>query len=355
MPKYLKYFLFIPIYLCCNFTYGQIKIGENPQILDASSLLELESSSKVLVISRVSNAEMQLLQPLRGGLVFNTDENCVFFYNGTDWSSLCSTGGSNSNEIISLTENGNGTYTFLGTDQVPITFNGAEDTLSTLVNNQDGTFTYTNENGDGTVLTLNGGSLEDNEDGSYTFTNGDGTTVNINGLTETTTTLIDNEDGTYTYTNEIGGETFINTNSADEEFSGTTGSVVFSGDDGTLNENNTSIYWDNTNARLGLHTTTPNSTVTVNGSFATAIRFTGGDVGLNEADHTVLINGSGYSTLYMPSANGANGRMYIIKKNPSVNLSVAGGYRDTNNVNRSDVPVNVLWLQSNGFNWEQVN
>ncbi len=35
---------------------------------------------------------MNAIQPLRGALVFNTDRNCVFMYNGTAWASLC-TGG----------------------------------------------------------------------------------------------------------------------------------------------------------------------------------------------------------------------------------------------------------------------
>ncbi|MGO4918544.1 hypothetical protein [Maribacter spongiicola] len=418
MPKYLTHFLFlfIPIYLSWNFTYGQIKIGDNPQTLDVSSLLELESSSKVLVISRVSNAEMQLLQPLRGGLVFNTDENCVFFYNGSDWSNLCSTGGSNSNEPISLTDNGDGRFTFLGTDEQPVTFNGADETVSVLEDNLNGTYTYTDEvgeetvitfagslledNGDGayiftnsdgstvafntsptqettstlednlngtytytnelgeeTIITITGGTLADNGDGAYIFTNSDDTTVNFNTSSsqETTSTLEDNEDGTYTYTDELGEETLIDTNPTVEEFTGTSGSLLFAGNDGKVDENNANIYWDNTNARLGIKTNAPNSTVSVNGSLSTAISFTSGNVGLNETNHTVIINGSGNSTLFMPSPGSATGRLYIIKKKPSITLSVQGGYIDSDSINRSDVPVNVLWLQSNGFSWEQVN
>ena len=413
MYRFILYFL---IFFGLNFGFAQIKIGDNPQTLDVSSLLELESSSKVMVISRVSNAEMQLLQPLRGGLVFNTDENCVFFYDGSEWSSLCTAGGSNSEETISLTENGDGRYTFLGTDEQPVTFNGADETVSVLEDNLDGTYTYTDEvgektvitfagslledNGDGsyiftntdgstvsfnttnaqettttleanlngsytytneeseeTLITFIGGLLEENENGTYTFTNSDGTTVNFNTSSsqETTSTLEDNEDGTYTYTDELGAETTVDTNSTVEEFIGSTGSILFAGDDGKIEENNGSIYWDNTDSRLGIKTNSPNSTVSVNGSLSTAISFTSGDVGLNETNHTVIINGSGSSTMFMPSPGSATGRLYIIKKKPSITLSVQGGYIDSNSINRSDVPVNVLWLQSNGFSWEQVN
>lgn len=415
MSKYL-YIIILFTYLCSNVVYGQIKIGDNPQIIEESSLLELESTSKVLIITRMSDAEMQLLQPLRGAIVFNTDEDCVFFYDGTNWSNLCNEGESNSNEAISLTANGDGTFTFLGTDQLPVTFNGANEVVSELEDNLNGTYTYTNEIGEETLVEFNGGNLMDNGDGTYTFTNIDGTVVNFNSSSatetvttlvdnldgtytysneqaeetiisvnsgtlvdngdgtytftntdgstitfntfaagETTSTLEDNLDGTYTYTNELGVETIVDTNSNIEEFTGIAGSVIFAGDDGKMTENNENIFWNNTGQRLGIKTSSPNSSVSVNGSLSTAIRFTGGDVGLNEADHTVLINGSGNSILYMPTPGAVTGRMYIVKKKPAVSLTVQGGYIDTNGNNRSDVPVNVIWLQSNGFNWEQVN
>ena len=214
MSKYL-YIIILFTYLCSNVVYGQIKIGDNPQIIEESSLLELESTSKVLVITRMSDAEMQLLQPLRGAIVFNTDEDCVFFYDGTNWSNLCNEGESNSSEAISLTANGDGTFTFLGTDQLPVTFNGANEVVSELEDNLNGTYTYTNEIGEETLVEFSGGNLMDNGDGTYTFTNIDGTVVNFNSssATETVTTLVDNLDGTYTYSNEQAEETIISVNS----------------------------------------------------------------------------------------------------------------------------------------------
>ena len=50
--------------------FGQIKIGDNPQNIDPASVLELESSSKVLVITRVSTLEMEAITPQRDGLTF---------------------------------------------------------------------------------------------------------------------------------------------------------------------------------------------------------------------------------------------------------------------------------------------
>ena len=83
----LLFFLFINLSL-----FAQVKIGDNPSSIHTNSILELESSDKALVISRMSGAQMNAITPLRGALVFNTDDNCVFMYNGTTWRSLCNTG-----------------------------------------------------------------------------------------------------------------------------------------------------------------------------------------------------------------------------------------------------------------------
>lgn len=69
--------------------FGQIKIGDNPQTLDAGSVLELESTNRALVITRLSNDAMNNLTPLPGALVYNLDLECVHYYNGTNWINLC--------------------------------------------------------------------------------------------------------------------------------------------------------------------------------------------------------------------------------------------------------------------------
>ena len=69
--------------------HAQVKIGENPQAIDPFSLLELESGSRALVVTRMSNTQMVNMAPLRGALVYNTDEGCVFYYDGNLWNNLC--------------------------------------------------------------------------------------------------------------------------------------------------------------------------------------------------------------------------------------------------------------------------
>ncbi|MGN7515000.1 MAG: hypothetical protein ACTHOM_11520, partial [Allomuricauda sp.] len=72
-----------------NTLSGQVKIGNNPQNLDPASVLELESTTRVLVITRVTDAQMSLIDPLPGAMVYNTDQECLHYYNGTVWVNIC--------------------------------------------------------------------------------------------------------------------------------------------------------------------------------------------------------------------------------------------------------------------------
>lgn len=87
----LKNRLLCVLFLClvCPLTWAQIKIGENPQSLDVFSVLELESTSRALVITRVTTAQMESMTPLRGALVYNTETQCIHFYDGINWINPC--------------------------------------------------------------------------------------------------------------------------------------------------------------------------------------------------------------------------------------------------------------------------
>ena len=96
--------------LTSTLTFGQIKIGTNPQNIDASSVLELESTSRALVLTRVNTTQMNAIIPLQGALVYNTESKCVHYYDGSRWLNICDALTNSVN--ISLTDNGDGTYTF---------------------------------------------------------------------------------------------------------------------------------------------------------------------------------------------------------------------------------------------------
>jgi len=74
---------------CGFFSYSQIKIGDNPQNIDPSSILELESTSRAFVINRVTTAQMNAIVPIEGAMVYNTDIQCLHYYDGENWLNLC--------------------------------------------------------------------------------------------------------------------------------------------------------------------------------------------------------------------------------------------------------------------------
>lgn len=60
--------------LLCSFSSAQVKIGGDPKIIHPHSLLELKSNTKALVLTVVTDLEMQAITPLNGALVFNIDQ-----------------------------------------------------------------------------------------------------------------------------------------------------------------------------------------------------------------------------------------------------------------------------------------
>jgi len=100
---------------------AQVKIGEQPETLHPNSVLELQSTNRTLVITRVTTSQMNAIIPLQGALIYNTDLQCVHYFDGTAWVNMCNA--NNSSNI-------------------------------SLVDNNDGTFTFTNENGDTTNFTI---------------------------------------------------------------------------------------------------------------------------------------------------------------------------------------------------------
>jgi hypothetical protein len=89
----MKNNFFVMLLVISNIISAQIKVGDNPQVINSTSLLELESTSKVLVISRMTENEMFALTPLEGALVYNKDASCIFYFDGLIWNNLCSSGG----------------------------------------------------------------------------------------------------------------------------------------------------------------------------------------------------------------------------------------------------------------------
>ncbi|WP_123772391.1 beta strand repeat-containing protein [Zobellia sp. OII3] len=115
MQKRISIPLFLIGFFIIGFAQAQVKIGDNPQTIDPSSILELESSNKVLVITRVDESQMASIVPNRGAMVYNTTADCIYYYDGTAWISMCEAGGGlitdpelNAESTIAITPTANG-------------------------------------------------------------------------------------------------------------------------------------------------------------------------------------------------------------------------------------------------------
>ena len=76
---------------------AQVKIGDNPTIIDSSAILELKSTNMGLLIPRLTQFQRNLItSPTTGLLIFQTDNTPGFYYyNGSTWTSI---GGGIANE-----------------------------------------------------------------------------------------------------------------------------------------------------------------------------------------------------------------------------------------------------------------
>ncbi|WP_273567799.1 hypothetical protein [Maribacter halichondriae] len=106
------------LFFFANFVNAQLKIGENPNSINAASIVEMESTSKALVLTRLTTTQMQNITPLRGAMVYNTDTKCIHYFNGSQWNNLCQNSGLGS---FSFVNNGNGTFTINYSDGTSFT------------------------------------------------------------------------------------------------------------------------------------------------------------------------------------------------------------------------------------------
>jgi len=104
---------------------------------------------------------------------------------------------------------------------------------------------------------------------------------------------------------------------------------------------------------VGIGIATPNSTLHANGSLATAIIKTIGNISLNATHHTVILGGNHSVTL--PTASTSTGRMYIIK-NPNGSTVSTSSYLDESGSSKNELKSNsIIWLQSDGSDWQLIN
>jgi hypothetical protein len=72
--------------------FAQIKLGDNPGVLDPKALLELESTTKGLLLPRMNTTQQNTITAPDGMMIYNTDSACITVRGGGFWHSLCAEG-----------------------------------------------------------------------------------------------------------------------------------------------------------------------------------------------------------------------------------------------------------------------
>lgn len=107
-----KVLLLIAITVFTSFHYNSIaQVGIGTLTPDASAMLDVTSTNKGLLTPRMTTAQKAAISsPAVGLLVFDTDLNGFYYYDGSSWVSLSAAGGS-SNDYTGWGDYVDGTYT----------------------------------------------------------------------------------------------------------------------------------------------------------------------------------------------------------------------------------------------------
>ncbi len=82
----MRYLFLITLFIAMNFSKAQVGIGTNAP--HSSAKLDLTSTSKGVLIPRMTNTQMAAISsPATGSQIYNTTKNCIYTFNGTSWTS----------------------------------------------------------------------------------------------------------------------------------------------------------------------------------------------------------------------------------------------------------------------------
>jgi len=111
-----------------------------------------------------------------------------------------------------------------------------------------------------------------------------------------------------------------------------------------------------TNGRVGIGTTTPNSSLGLAGSFSTPIRTTTVNTTLGENDFTLIMTVNKDLIITLPAANTCPGRIYIFKNNgDGDNFTNVNYLKENGDIEDKLDKDKIIWLQSDGSNWHLIS
>src|SRR6185369_12630766 len=116
-----KILLVIGLFLTIQtLSYSQsVAINTDGSVAHSSAMLDIKTTSKGMLIPRMSSSQRtSISSPATGLMVFDTDTNTFWYYNGTAWANLSGTGW-----FLTGNAGTNSTNNFIGTvDNVPLNF-----------------------------------------------------------------------------------------------------------------------------------------------------------------------------------------------------------------------------------------
>ncbi len=119
----------------------------------------------------------------------------------------------------------------------------------------------------------------------------------------------------------------------------TTGSVIFAGASGVLSQDNANLFWDDTNNRLGIGTTSPIYRLDVIGTFHSS--------GYAFIDGSTIIGGGGIAGMY-PSNNSTT--LVVANGDLSTKISIVGSSASpANNIIFTNASVESMRIDSSGY------
>lgn len=173
------------IFTLCSFALlglstvqAQVKVGDNPTIIAPSAILEIESAGKGFLPPRMTTANRNAINnPVQGLVIYNTEQNCLNFYDGVGWVNICGTYGHGGDVVETIMINGNyyriHQFTSTGISNFEVIRPGEVDYLI-VAGGGGGASRHGGGGGAGGLLTSFGGTALSLQKGTYNIVVGNG-------------------------------------------------------------------------------------------------------------------------------------------------------------------------------------
>lgn len=312
---------------------AQLKIGDNPTSINKSSILELESNSQGLLLTRLSASDtvtINTLNPPDGMIIFLTSDKSLRLRSNGYWKKLAEFSSTNIQEIavgaVSNTGDANG-ISVISTDSLrTLILHAANATNPGVVTAGTQTFggnkTFQDSVTINNKLTLNSLTTNTTSDSVLVYNNGIIEKRVITGFGSSIHSINGNRDTAQKIAfRNSGTDLTVSTNGADSIFlnvpdAGTSARGVVTTTAQTFAGNKT--FQDSVNAAKAIlvgATGNANSTMQVSGSLSMSIKTVSSNYTITASDNTILANTTGGAiTVTLPAPTGIGGRIYTIKK-----------------------------------------